>query len=325
MDTPVNHFEHDLLKALSADIKHISPKYFYDAPGSALFDQICDLPEYYPTKTELSILSKNAGAIAEHIGPHAELIELGAGSLTKVRFLLRQLESPTAFLPMDISGDHLKAAAKDLQHEFPQLAVSPIVADYTHDWSLPAEHPETQRRIAFFPGSTIGNFLPAEVDNFFANCAKHLPAGALLLGVDLLKSPQIIHQAYNDAQGITAAFNLNLLTRANHELKTNFDVSQFAHWAFYNAPQHRIEMHLVSLKRQEIQLKNRVFVLEEGETLHTENSYKYSIEKIQTIAAKQGLRPGPVWTDPNHWFGLLWFDIPNFEMTKGKKYEGYLE
>lgn len=319
MDSPNNHFENDLLAALSSDIKHISPKYFYDALGSALFDQICDLPEYYPTKTEMSILSKNSVAIAQHIGPQAELIELGAGSLTKVRFLLRQLESPTAFLPMDISGDHLKAAVRDLQREFPHLAVSPIVADYTHEWSLPDKHLGTQRRIAFFPGSTIGNFLPSEVDKFFANCAKYLPGGALLLGVDLLKSPQIIHQAYNDAQGVTAAFNLNLLTRANEELKTNFDVSQFSHWAFYNAPQHRIEMHLVSLKRQEIKLKNQVFMLEEGETLHTENSYKYSIEKIQKIAAKQGLKSGPVWTDPNHWFGLLWFDIPDFEMTKGEK------
>ena len=317
MNTPVNHFENDLLVALSSDIKHISPKYFYDAQGSALFDQICNSPEYYPTKTEMAILSENAKAIARHIGPQTELIELGAGSLTKVRFLLRHMESPTSFLPMDISGDHLKAAAKALQQEFPKLVVSPIVADYTHDWSLPTPQQRTQRRIAFFPGSTIGNFSPVEVDQFFANCVRHLPAGALLLGVDLLKSPQIIHQAYNDSRGVTAAFNLNLLTRANQELNTNFDVSQFAHWAFYNAPQHRIEMHLVSMKRQEIELNNRLFVFEEGETLHTENSYKYSIDKIQKIAAKQGLIPGPVWTDANHWFGLLWFDIPDFEKTKG--------
>ena len=310
MNTPVNHFENDFLAALSRDIKHISPKYFYDAKGSALFDQICELPEYYPTKTELSILSKHSGVIAQHIGPQAELIELGAGSLSKVRFLLRQLESPTSFLPLDISGDHLNAAARELQHEFPQLAVSPIVADYSQDWSLPAPHQATQRRIAFFPGSTIGNFLPTEVDGFFANCAKYLPAGGLLLGVDLLKPPQIIHQAYNDAQGITAAFNLNLLNRANHELDANFNVSQFAHWAFYNAPQRRVEMHLVSMKRQEVMLKNRSFLFEEGETLHTENSYKYSIVKIQEIAEKQGLKSGPVWTDPNRWFGLLWFDIP---------------
>jgi dimethylhistidine N-methyltransferase len=315
MQIPLNHFENDMLAALSRDIKHISPKYFYDAKGSALFDQICDLPEYYPTKTEIAILSDNAGAIAHHIGAHAELIELGAGSLTKVRCLLRQMVWPTSFLPMDISGDHLKAAAVDLQREFPQLAVSPIVADYTQDWSLPAPHQETQRRIAFFPGSTIGNFLPTEVDNFFGNCVKYLPGGALLLGVDLLKPPQIIHQAYNDAQGVTAAFNLNLLTRANQELNTNFDLSQFAHWAFYNAPQTRIEMHLVSLERQEIRLKNQKFVFEEGETLHTESSYKYSIDKIQKIATAQGLKPGPVWTDPNHWFGLLWFDIPKFETT----------
>jgi dimethylhistidine N-methyltransferase len=318
MNTPVNYFEHDLLEALSSDIKHISPKYFYDAQGSALFDQICNSPEYYPTTTELGILNDNANAIARQIGPHAELIELGAGSLTKVRLLLRQMESPTSFLPVDISGDHLRSAAKHLQQEFSELAVLPIVADYTHNWSLPPVHPRARRRIAFFPGSTIGNFLPAEVDQFFANCARYLPSGALLLGVDLLKSPQIIHQAYNDAKGVTAAFNLNLLNRANHELRTNFDVSKFAHWAFYNAPQQRVEMHLVSMKRQEIELGHRSFVFEEGETLHTENSYKYSIDRIQKIASKQGLLPGPVWTDPHHWFGLLWFDIPDFEMTKGE-------
>ena len=325
MDHPVNHFENDLVAALSSNVKHISPKYFYDVQGSVLFDQICDLPEYYPTRTEMSILSENSKAIAQHIGRQAELIELGAGSLTKVRVLLRQLELPTAFLPMDISGDYLRAAARDLQKEFPKFAVSPIVADYTHDWTLPDPLPETRRRIAFFPGSTIGNFLPAEVDTFFANCRKYLPGGALLLGVDLLKSPQIIHQAYNDAQGVTAAFNLNLLNRANQELNTNFDFSQYAHWAFYNAPQQRIEMHLVSLKRQEIELNNQLFVFEEGETLHTENSYKYSVDKVQKIAAKQGLKAGPVWTDPNHWFGLLWFDIPDFETTKGEKNESYLE
>jgi dimethylhistidine N-methyltransferase len=319
MQTPVNHFEKDLLAALSSDIKHISPKYFYDAQGSLLFDQICDLPEYYPTRTEMSILRENALSIAKQIGPHAELIELGAGSLTKVRVLLRQLDSPTAFLPMDISGDHLKAAARDLQQEFPHLPVTPIVADYTQDWSLPDTLPDTLRRIAFFPGSTIGNFLPNEVDHFFANCARYLSSGAMLMGVDLLKPPQIMHQAYNDSQGVTSAFNLNLLTRANKELHTNFDVAQFTHWAFYNAPQNRIEMHLVSLKRQEVKLKDRLFVLEEGETLHTENSYKYSIDKIQKLAARQGLKPGPVWTDSNQWFGLLWFDIPHFEITSGAK------
>jgi dimethylhistidine N-methyltransferase len=319
MHTPVNHFEKDLLAALSSDIKHISPKYFYDAQGSSLFDQICDLPEYYPTRTEMSILRDNATSIAQQIGPQAELIELGAGSLTKIRVLLRQLESPSAFLPMDISGAHLQAAARDLQQEFPHLPVTPIVADYTQDWCLPDKLPDTLRRVAFFPGSTIGNFVPEEVDHFFAHCVQYLPSGALLLGVDLLKPPQIIHQAYNDLQGVTAAFNLNLLTRANKELQTNFDVAQFNHWAFYNAPLQRIEMHLVSLKRQEVKLKEHVFVLEEGETLHTENSYKYAIDKIQTLAARQGLKPGPVWTDANRWFGLLWFDIPDFEITSGAK------
>ena len=310
MDASQFEFQQDLLTALSQTSKQISPKYFYDAKGSALFDQICELPEYYPTRTELSILKAHAADMALHMGAHAELIELGAGSLTKVRHLLREMDAPVSFLPMDISGAHLKAAVADLSLEFPSLKLTTIVADYTKDWLLPAPPPEAKRRIAFFPGSTIGNFSPPEAQAFFANCVAHLPAGALLLGVDLLKQPAIIHHAYNDAQGVTAAFNLNLLERANKELNANFVLEHFSHWAFYNAPLHRIEMHLVSLKKQEVKLANQVFVLQEGDTLHTENSYKFSIDSIQQMALSQGLQAGPVWTDPQGWFGLLWFDIP---------------
>ena len=311
MDSNQQEFQQDLMTALSQASKHISPKYFYDAKGSSLFDQICDLPEYYPTRTELSILEKHAAAIATKIGPKAELIELGAGSLTKVRYLLREMVLPTSFIPMDISGEHLHGAAAYLSNEFPLLPVTPLVADYTKDWFLPKPLPETNRRIAFFPGSTIGNFSPLEVQHFFSNCVEHLPGGALLLGVDLLKTPSIIHQAYNDAQGLTAAFNLNLLARANNELHANFQIHNFAHWAFYNAPLHRIEMHLVSLKKQEVKIADQVFAIEEGETLHTENSYKFSVDGIQKLALSQGLEPGPVWTDSKGWFGLLWFDIPS--------------
>lgn len=311
MDSSYQDFEQDLLTALSQTNKHISPKYFYDVKGSSLFDQICDLPEYYPTRTELLILKNHAVDIAKHIGSQAELIELGAGSLTKVRYLLREMDNPISLLPMDISGEHLNTAAQDLSLEFPALTVNPIVADYTKDWLLPTPSQDTKRRIAFFPGSTIGNFSPSEVQEFFANCVDHLPGGALLLGVDLLKDPRIIHQAYNDAQGVTADFNLNLFARANKELKTNFVLDQFTHWAFYNAPLHRIEMHLVSLIKQEIKVADQLFVMEEGETLHTENSYKFSIDSIQKLALSQGLEAGPVWTDPQRWFGLLWFDIPN--------------
>lgn len=304
-------FQDDLLAALSQPRKHISPKYFYDVRGSSLFDQICDLPEYYPTRTEFSILKKHAAEMAKHMGPQVELIELGAGSLTKVRYILRELDDPTAFLPMDISGDHLNAAVANIKQEFPQLKVNPIVADYTKDWLLPEPSKETKRRIAFFPGSTIGNFSPTEVQKFFANCVDHLPSGALLLGVDLLKEPSMIHNAYNDAQGVTAAFNLNVLVRANKELNANFVIDQFSHWAFYNAPLQRIEMHLVSLKKQEVKVADQRFILQEGETLHTENSYKFSVDGIQQLAMSQGLEAGPVWTDPHHWFGLLWFNIPH--------------
>jgi len=311
MDSSNQDFEQDLLTALSQTNKHISPKYFYDFTGSSLFDQICDLPEYYPTRTELLTLKNYAVDIVKHIGSQAELIELGAGSLTKVRYLLREMDRPISLLPMDISGEHLNTALQDLSLEFPLLKVNPIVADYTKDWLLPSPSHDTKRRIAFFPGSTIGNFSPLEVQEFFANCVNHLPGGALLLGVDLFKDPRIIHQAYNDAEGVTAAFNLNLLTRANKELKTNFILNQFTHWAFYNAPLQRIEMHLVSLIKQEIKLADQVFTIEEGETLHTENSYKFSVDSIQKLALSQGLEAGPVWTDPQRWFGLLWFDIPS--------------
>lgn len=310
MQPHVQEFHDDLRKALAQPIKRISPKYFYDAQGSALFDQICELPEYYPTRTEFSILSRHAQDIAQQIGPKSELIELGAGSLTKVRCILRALEAATSFVPMDISGEHLMSATQSLQQEFSALKISPIVADYTKDWRLPPQSQDTRRRVAFFPGSTLGNFSPLEVEQFFANCARHLPSGGLLLGVDLLKQPEIIHQAYNDAQGVTAAFNLNLLARANRQLHTNFALNQFAHWAFYNAPKQRIEMHLVSLQKQKIMLGNTDFVFEEGETLHTENSYKFSLSGIQALAQKQGLQPGPVWTDARRWFGLLWFDLP---------------
>ena len=311
----LNHFEQDLLKALSQKHKHISPKYFYDAKGSALFDQICELPEYYPTRTELSILKTHAADIAQHIGAKAELLELGAGSLTKVRHLLREMDAPVSFLPMDISGAHLNAAAADLRLEFPSLKVTPIVADYTQDWLLPPAPQEIKRQVAFFPGSTLGNFSPTEAQAFFGNCAAHLPGGALLLGIDLLKQPKIIHDAYNDAQGVTAAFNLNLLVRANTELASNFVLDQFSHWAFYNAPLHRIEMHLVSLKKQEVTVANQTFVLQEGETLHTENSYKFSIDGIQKMALAHGLQAGPVWTDAQRWFGLLWFNIPSYSAS----------
>jgi dimethylhistidine N-methyltransferase len=212
-------------------------------------------------------------------------------------------------VPIDISGDHLRDAAAILRAEFTGLDVHPLVADYTQPLQLPGE-PARGRRIGFFPGSTIGNFTPDEALGFLGRAAEVLRGGALLLGADLVKDPQLLHAAYNDAQGVTAAFNLNLLARANRELGANFVLPQFAHYAFYNAPQQRIEMHLVSRVKQSVALCGERFTLEEGESLHTENSYKFTIDGLRALAQRAGFRPGPVWTDPERLFSVHWLHAP---------------
>jgi dimethylhistidine N-methyltransferase len=189
------------------------------------------------------------------------------------------------------------------------------VADYTNQWHLPSSLPGTGKRVAFFPGSTIGNFPPAQAHTFFKNCAEHLPGGALLLGVDLIKSPAVLHAAYNDSQEVTAAFNLNLLTRANRELGCDFDLTQFAHSAFYNAPLQRIEMHLLSLKSQTVHLSGEAYAFAQGETLHTEYSHKFTIAGVQQAARLAGLQAGSFWTDQQQYFGLLWLNIPHKQET----------
>jgi dimethylhistidine N-methyltransferase len=308
-------FMHDMQTALSQSPKRISPKYFYDQAGSVLFDRICDLPEYYPTRTELSILQSHAADMARYMGEQPDIIEFGAGSLQKIRYLLKAAINPARYLPMDISRVHLQQATSQLQNEFPQLDIQPLVADYTQLWDLPVALPNGGKRVAFFPGSTIGNFSPEQAQVFFENCAQHLRGGALLIGVDLIKSPEVLHAAYNDAQGVTAEFNLNVLARANRELGCDFDLSQFAHSAFYNAPLQRIEMHLLSLQAQTVHLNGVAHAFQQGETLHTEYSHKFTTAGLQQAAQWAGLQAGPVWTDPAHYFGLLWFDIPHSQET----------
>lgn len=302
-------FLEDMLAALAHSPRSISPKYFYDAAGSALFDRICALPEYYPTRTELAILRRHAPAMAAQIGPHAEIIEFGAGSLTKVRLLLDALPAPARFVPIDISGAHLHAAAAALQADYPGLAVAPLVADYTRPLALPPALGRGQR-VGFFPGSTLGNFTPAQALQFLRMAAHSLRGGGLLLGVDMVKDPALLHAAYSDAAGVTAAFNRNLLVRANRELGSDFVPQQFAHSAFYNAPLQRIEMHLMSLRAQTVQVAGQAFAFAEGETLHTENSYKFTTEGLRTLARQAGFVPGPVWTDAQQWFSLHWLQAP---------------
>ena len=298
-----------MVAALATHPHAISPKYFYDVEGSRLFDRICELPEYYPTRTEIGILERSVGEMAALAGRGAEIVEFGAGSLRKVRLLLGAFDAPARYLPIDISGDHLRDAAAILRAEFPRLDVDPVVTDYTQQIELPAAA-GPGRRIGFFPGSTLGNFGPQEALAFLQRAARLLRGGALLLGADLVKDPQLLHAAYNDAQGVTAAFNLNLLVRANRELGANFVPAQFAHYAFYNAPLQRIEMHLVSRVRQVVALGGERFVLEEGECLHTENSYKFTIDGLRELAVRAGFRPGPVWTDPQRLFSVHWLHAP---------------
>jgi dimethylhistidine N-methyltransferase len=299
-------FAHDMVAAFAQQPHTISPKYFYDAAGSQLFDRICELPEYYPTRTEAGILQARAGDIAKLAGPRAEIVEFGAGSLHKVRLLLDAFDRPARYLPIDISGDHLSHSVAALRADYPSLDVHPVVADYTQRLLLPAPPPGTGRRVGFFPGSTLGNFTPAEALQFLRVAAQVLRGGALLLGADLVKDPALLHAAYNDSQGVTAAFNLNLLARANRELGTGFELDRFAHYAFYNPVQQRIEMHLVSRCTQVVDVCGRQSEFAEGETLHTENSYKFTVEGLRALAVRAGFRPGPAWTDPDRLFSVHW-------------------
>jgi dimethylhistidine N-methyltransferase len=305
----LSDFGRDLLAALATTPHAISPKYFYDAEGSRLFDRICELPEYYPTRTELGILERSVGQMAALAGPRAEIVEFGAGSLRKVRLLLQAFDAPARYLPIDISGEHLRDSAAILRNEFAGLDVQPVIADYSRDVHLPAPL-GAGRRIGFFPGSTLGNFTPDEAVEFLQRAAALLPGGGLLLGADLVKDPHVLHAAYNDAQGVTAAFNLNLLARANRELGANFVPAQFAHYAFYNAPLQRIEMHLLSRVRQAVTVCGERFTLQEGESIHTENSYKFTIDGLRALAQRAGFRPGPVWTDAERLFSVHWLHAP---------------
>jgi len=302
-------FAEDVVAGLTQSKRSIPPKYFYDAAGSALFDRICLLPEYYPTRTELGILAGCATEMAEQIGGHAEVIEFGAGSLTKVRHLFEGFaagQAPLRYIPIDISGEHLHTSAQRLQAMFPHLSVQPLVADYTMPLTLPRCAAGVTRRVGFFPGSTIGNLHPIEARAFLQRANRVLQGGGLLIGVDLVKDPAKLHAAYNDAQGVTAAFNLNLLRRINSELNADFDLSGFVHHAFYDPVCRRVEMHLVSRRRQTACLQGRRFEFDEGDTIHTESSYKFTIAGFRELATNAGFRPGPVWLDKDRLFSVHW-------------------
>jgi dimethylhistidine N-methyltransferase len=294
---PANEFAAEVIAGLTAKPKRLPPKYFYDQAGSGLFERITRLPEYYPTRSELDLLAKHAPEIASLFPPASALVEFGSGTSRKARILLLAAASVEAYVPVDISGDVLREDAARLRRDFPHLTIMPIAADFTVIAELPPEI-ASKPRSGFFPGSTIGNFEPHEAAAFLRRAGATLgSASVLIVGVDLEKSPDVLYRAYNDAEGVTAKFNLNLLARINRELGANFNLAAFEHHAFYNAERHRIEMHLASTRRQKVRIGDVTVDFRTGETIHTENSYKYSIESFQALARGSGWSPLQAWTD----------------------------
>ncbi len=306
LEPSVAEFHASVIDGLSAPRKTLPCKFLYDERGSQIFDKICELPEYYPTRTERHILERHARDIAALTGPDARLIEFGSGAGTKIRLLLRALERPAAYLPVDISREHLIAANEDLAESFAELAIAPVCADYTEPFDLP-ELPGVvwKTTVGFFPGSTIGNFTHAEAIDFLAG-TRHLlgPGGVMIVGVDLVKDLDILRAAYNDGAGVTRAFNLNLLRRINRELGGTFELANFRHEARWNEELERIEMHLVSQRDQDVIVGTKRFRFGNGETIHTESSHKYRLDGFRELAREAGYEPLEVWTDEDKLFSV---------------------
>jgi dimethylhistidine N-methyltransferase len=294
------NFLEDVIAGLSLPQKALAPKYFYDAEGSRLFERICRLPEYYVTRAELQLTRAHVKAIARFAGRDCELIEYGSGESLKTQLLLRALR-PSAYLPIDISPSALDRAVAKLKQKFPALRVVPVVADFSRPLALPTST-APRRRTVYLPGSTIGNLTPEEAHAFLSMARGQ--AARLLIGVDLKKDANVLHAAYNDSRGVTAAFNLNLLKRINRELGGDFDLRRFAHYAFYDPTLGRIEMHLISKTRQLVKVSRQRFRFEPGESIHTENSYKYSVEDFRALAARAGYRARKLWMDRAGLFAL---------------------
>jgi dimethylhistidine N-methyltransferase len=304
-------FLNDVIVGLSADRRALPPKYFYDARGSQLFDAICGLPEYYPTRTELAMMRASSAEIARKIGPGSAIVEYGSGSGQKTRLLIEAV-APVAYVAIDISSEQLQSAIATLSAEFTHVKMAAVCADYTQPVPLDAlEALSLARRVIYFPGSTIGNFTTREAQQFLVNARTVAHSGGtMLVGVDLKKDPRLLHAAYNDAQGVTAAFNLNMLVRINRELGANFDVSSFQHYAYYNEAKGRIEMHLVSTRAQQVTISGNVFRFGAGEKIHTENSYKYSVAEFQALAREAGFKPEHCWVDDDSLFSVHYLIAP---------------
>lgn len=303
-DHASDNFREDVLNGLRQSSKRLPSKYFYDERGSQLFDDICELPEYYPTRTEMALLRTISKDVAALVGKGATVIEFGSGSSTKIRILLDALNAPVAYVPVDISREHLLMSAKGLADSYADLRVVPVCADYTKPFNVPEIDGEIVRA-GFFPGSTIGNFTRSEAVSFLHAAASDLGHNnGLLIGVDLRKDEDVLRAAYNDAAGVTAAFNLNLLHRINREIDGNFDVESFSHDARWVPEYGRIEMHLVSTLVQDVMVSGERFHFEAGESIHTEDSHKYDIEGFKALAAEAGWNSIECWTDPDALFSI---------------------
>lgn len=297
----------EILGGLKRKSKQLDAKWFYDEKGSILFDRITTLPEYYPTRTELSILKKNSSEIAANIGSQSVLIDLGSGSSEKVKILLDELPDQFTYMPVDISKEFLEDSVMTLTDEYPNLKVTAICTDYTHSFDLPKIE---GKKVVFFPGSTFGNFEPEQGHAFLKRMSEALSIGdGLLMGLDLKKEPSILNRAYNDSAGVTKAFNLNLLERINRELDADFQMDQFDHLAFYNEEKNRIEMHLQSLAYQKVMIGESPICFQEGETIHTENSYKFDLRAFCEMAEAVGFKKKKIWTDSKSLFSILYFQV----------------
>jgi len=298
-------FRAEVLNGLRKAQKELPSKYLYDERGSYLYERICTLDEYYLPRMEVAIMEAHIGEIVELLGPNTCLVEYGCGNCAKTRILLDHLPAPSAFVPIDISREQLLRVSQELTSSYPELEVLPVCADYTSNFELPDPKRPSDCTVVYFPGSTIGNFDPVPAKNFLEHIASVCgPGGALLIGVDLKKNPGVLHRAYNDREGVTAAFNLNLLERINRELNGDFQLEQFRHYAFYNPGEGRIEMHLVSLRDQIAHLDDVSIAFIKGESIWTESSYKFNLDDFEQMAAAAGFKVERAWTDERQWFSV---------------------
>lgn len=310
IDTAKKIFRDEVLAGLSKSARRLPCKFFYDEQGAQLFRQICELPEYYVTRTEIEILRLHGAEIAAALGPQIELIGLGTGAGTKTKILLEELERPAVYVPIDISKEQLEKSSERFRKMFPNLQILPVAADYLEPFELPLPRQLSSRSVIYFPGSTIGNFEPDDASEFLSRLVELAgEGGGLLIGVDLQKDRHVIETAYNDSAGVTAKFNKNLLARINRELGADFDLAHWQHYAIYNPADGRIEIYLISEIDQIVRIGERAFQFRAGEKILTEYSYKHTIGGFIMLARQAGFEFQQIWTDDERWFGVFYFTV----------------